>query len=589
MRWGLGPVFIYECLTNSRRWQSYAMRSFGVAALLFAIGTIAVSQGAYFEGKSVEESSQLGESYFYGIIGVELAVVMLAAPAATAGAICLDRSRGTLEHMMATDLSDAEIVLGKLGARLMPVMGLLTCSLPVLAISTLLGGIDLFALVVAFAVIAAVAVFGCTFALALSVWARKPHEVVLAVYMFWALSLLAYPIGPGIARSMGIYQPCDWLLLANPFYLAYQPYRAASKIDWWELAEFFAVTLGSSAVLALLTIRTTRPTAIRGRGRVETIPGLGVFSRIVRWLPGPSIDRNPVLWREWHRSRSPRVAVLLGVLIGMTTVACALEAYVIWNDGDDHLGMNISRYGGAYAYMLQVIFGLLVLSAVAPMSLSEERQRGSLDVLMTTLLSTRSIVIGKWLSTFRLVPWLVIGPGLLAVAHATSPVLIWRRGSNFGPGEYLYASALVVVTILAHGAAITSIGLLLATWIPRQSRAIGISVTLFVVIAIGWPLVIQASSSGRQGPPRGAALSPIFAVEVLVDELSGPEDRFRDILWEVTAWDAGVILTAIGLMGWTARSFDRCLGRMAERSSKVVAVSANRTGARAPAELGDRS
>ncbi len=43
MRWGLGPVFIYECLANSRRWQTYALRSAGVAALLFAMGTIAMS------------------------------------------------------------------------------------------------------------------------------------------------------------------------------------------------------------------------------------------------------------------------------------------------------------------------------------------------------------------------------------------------------------------------------------------------------------------------------------------------------------------------------------------------------------------
>ena len=57
----------------------------------------------------------LGELYFYGLIGVELAIVMLAAPAAAAGAICGDRARGTLDHILVTDLSDAEIVLGKLG------------------------------------------------------------------------------------------------------------------------------------------------------------------------------------------------------------------------------------------------------------------------------------------------------------------------------------------------------------------------------------------------------------------------------------------------------------------------------------------
>ncbi len=229
MRNGLGPVFSYECLTNARRWQLYAMRSFGVASLLLAMGAIAASQDAIFEGRSVEEYSQLGTSYFYAMIGVELALVMLAAPAATAGAICLDRSRGTLEHMMATDLSDAEIVLGKLAARVLPVIALVSCSLPVLAISTFLGGIDLFATTVAFAVILAVAVFGCTLAMALSVWARKPHEVIMAVFMAWALLLLAPPIGRGIASSMGFYGPFAWLMLANPFYLACRPTLAPER------------------------------------------------------------------------------------------------------------------------------------------------------------------------------------------------------------------------------------------------------------------------------------------------------------------------------------------------------------------------
>ena len=128
------------------------------------------------------------------MIGVELALVMLAAPAATAGAICLDRARGTLAHMLMTDLSDSEIVLGKLAARLLPVLGLVACTWPVMAISSLLGGIDPIALTLAFAIIVAVAVLGCTMALALSVWARKSHEVILATYTVFILGMLLWPI-----------------------------------------------------------------------------------------------------------------------------------------------------------------------------------------------------------------------------------------------------------------------------------------------------------------------------------------------------------------------------------------------------------
>ena len=86
--------------------------------------------------------------------------------------------------------------------------------------------------------------------------------------------------------------------------------------------------------------------------------------------------------------------------------------------------------------MLQVIFGLLMLSAVAPMSMSEERQRGSLDLLAATTLSTPTIVLGKWLGTLRLVPLLAIGPGLVGFALATAykaPAAACRRGI---PPEY---------------------------------------------------------------------------------------------------------------------------------------------------------
>jgi hypothetical protein len=142
MRWGLGPVFFYECLANSRRWQTYAIRSAGVALLLAAIATIAMPNTTIDPRYALQKYAALGESYFYGLIGVELTLVMFAAPAATAGAICVDRARGNLAHMLATDLSDPEIVLGKLAARLLPVLGLVACSWPVLALSSLPRGGD---------------------------------------------------------------------------------------------------------------------------------------------------------------------------------------------------------------------------------------------------------------------------------------------------------------------------------------------------------------------------------------------------------------------------------------------------------------
>ena len=63
---------------------------------------------------------------------------------------------------------------------------------------------------------------------------------------------------------------------------------------------------------------------------------------------------------------------------------------------------------------VQVGIGLLLLSVSAATSLAEERARGSLDILLSTPLSTFSILVGKWWGAFRLAPHVIFWPALLA-------------------------------------------------------------------------------------------------------------------------------------------------------------------------------
>ncbi len=129
----MGPVFALETSLNARRRHVYEARALFV--LLVLIGLIVVwlvwlndetrnltlgSRVATFE-----RMAKIGELFFYTLAGIQISLVMLVAPAATAGSICIDRARGTLVHMLMTDLSDSEIVLGKLAARLAPVIGMI--------------------------------------------------------------------------------------------------------------------------------------------------------------------------------------------------------------------------------------------------------------------------------------------------------------------------------------------------------------------------------------------------------------------------------------------------------------------------------
>jgi hypothetical protein len=79
MRWGPGPVLIYERRADSRRWQSYGLRAAGVSAILCAMATIASARVATAESWS--DYASLGEGYYIAMIGVELALVLLPAPA----------------------------------------------------------------------------------------------------------------------------------------------------------------------------------------------------------------------------------------------------------------------------------------------------------------------------------------------------------------------------------------------------------------------------------------------------------------------------------------------------------------------------
>src|SRR3954452_20633004 len=162
---GLGPVFAYEWLTASRRWQGYALRSLLVLLLLLGLSGVWLGSHDGAGELSIQQVAEIGRGVYAVTTLIVLGLVGLAAPAATAGGICLDKARGNLTLLLATDLSDAEIVLGKLAARLVPVLGMILGAAPVLAIASLFGGISAVELVGALLVVLACALFGCTLAL----------------------------------------------------------------------------------------------------------------------------------------------------------------------------------------------------------------------------------------------------------------------------------------------------------------------------------------------------------------------------------------------------------------------------------------
>ena len=322
---------------------------------------------------------------------------------------------------------------------------------------------------------------------------------MITVGILWILWLVSRPIWLGMSTVRGVAPPPDWFKKANPFVLVYAPYAWPGYVSMADVAIFVAVLLLISTALLVVTIATIRRRVLEPARRVRPVSvfdRLGI-SRWLAWLPGPSLDGNPVLWREWRRNRPTRLARIMWLMYVIGSVAGAVVGI------REAIAFGVATPSGSIVpnavLLLQFVFGLMIVSCMAPASLAEERVRGSLDVLMTTPLSTESILCAKWLGTFRIVLWLAVLPGLTTVILAfMAPRFIAVGGVSATPEplgvvDRLVAPCLIVVQMLSYGAAITSVGLALATWVPRLGRAIAINMAIFVLITIGWPVFFEAA------------------------------------------------------------------------------------------------
>jgi hypothetical protein len=602
MAWrvGPGPVFIYESLIFARWRQVYAGRALFVLTMLAGLWILwwnsvhapGFGQPMGSRPDTLQALARAGVSFFYALAGIQLSMVLLVAPTATAGALCQDRARGVLAQMAATDLSDSEIVLGKLCSRLAPILAMLACALPVVSLAALLGGIDGGALMGLFAVSAAVAVLGCALALSISVEVVKTDEVVMAVLAFISCWLLSLPLWKGLSRIYGVPPPPEWFYAANPFVLVYAPYTWPGHFGLLEVAIFVAAALAISAGLLAMTIARLRrfvlPAEVGRRKRKFRAPALRLpwlrawLTAIRQWrerLPGPSLDGNPVLWREWYRSRPSRMARILWVLYWLgAALATAIGVH-------DVFAYAIDSMAGGFmiriALVLPSVLGLMLLCVQAPTALGEERARGSLDVLLAAPISTRAIVWGKWMGTYRVALGLAILPGLTAaVMAATCPA---------APVDRVLAPVLVVAELLSWGAAFTSLGLLLATWSARVGRAIGISLMVFLLLSFGWLFVdaivirpaMHAWLFGRYNIEGNdliwidsglLALSPVAAPITTIQALDSDDAR-RWQFWVIMSCWCLLAWAFAGAMYWVVlRSFDRRLGRMRETSQGARAI-----------------
>jgi ABC-type transport system involved in multi-copper enzyme maturation permease subunit len=264
----------------------------------------------------------------------------------------------------------------------------------------------------------------------------------------------------------------------------------------------------------------------------------------------PTLDFNPVLWRECRRSPpSPWLRAIWG-LYALASLGVSIAAFVA--------GQNRGGEMAAFVNAFQFSIGLLLVNITAVASLFEERASGTLGVLMATPLSTSSIVWGKWLASFRVVLLVMLLPALLA-----SGVLVTHPRSGG-----VDALGLLIALMFAYGAFSNSLGLALATWLPRFGVAMGVTVSLYALLAAGPVLLVLAvGHRGGNSMDGFANLSPWWGVGETTARISQRifhENFGWKICWLVLYGAAALALTQATL--WT---FDRCIGRASGRDRNL--------------------
>ena len=332
-------------------------------------------------------------------------------------------------------------------------------------------------------------------------------------------------------------------------------------MDVWTFLAFLGACLATGGSLVGLSIVRIRRVALRQAGQPASGWRLWRLPRLRRpsWLPGlpgPSLDFNPVAWREWHRMRpSGLMRIIWGVYAALGVLWLAVEL---------NMSPPLKNNPEPIALMagFQVALGLLLLSVGAATSLAEERVRGSLDILLLTPMSTRSILAGKWWGTFRKVVPVVFWPGLVTVR------LLVEDGNAF-------AYLLLIGSILASGAAITSLGLAMATWVSRLGRSVALCVTAYAVISVGWPMLVASLFTPDPGRPLvmwSPAVGAFMETALISPDSFLSRDAPAAYGLAASIWILIDLAAAAVLYVMTLGTFDRRLGRMAESGGRPDSI-----------------
>ncbi len=476
-RW-VGPVLLFDLLRLTRRGSAmiFWARGLYLAALLLAIVLLcALELGLRTPAQFLEamraglpvptsKAASFASHFFLVLLGAELMMVVLLTPAYVAGAIAEDRERRIIDYLLASDLSNCEIVLGKWLSRLAHVGLLLLTGLPLLLVAQVLGGVPavflLTGLVVALMTMASLGALS----ILESICNSRPHRAILNIYLgvgFYLLlstgiTLVFFLMGS--ARPSSVPERAGMICWSgNPLLPLVRLFQDRDATDWpngilIEALTDCAIINGLFCFgclwLAIYRLRSYLGTSPLSREerlalRLQKLP-IGLKVEEARKLAAsarphgasppdrPPLNDRPILWKELYVESAPlrlprdvqnvMVAIIrvLTIMFGSIFPLLLLLKFLLVSPSSD--------WWIAVLWISSVLLVFLLAGTAlrAADCLSGERERNTLDALLGTTLENAAIINGKWLASLLIMRSCAIALAIVWGASTLLGVLDWR-------------------------------------------------------------------------------------------------------------------------------------------------------------------
>ena len=619
----VGPVFTREVVIVPRRTRLYITRTAYVFALLVLMCTAWLILAGTQVVQGVGEMARFGALLFQVLALVQLLLAVSFSALFAASGVAQEKDRRTLILLLLTNLTNSELVLGKLLAGLLSVLVLITASLPLFMLTTMFGGVAFEQIGRTFAVTLASALVCGSVGSTIALWRDSTYQTLALT----VLILVAW-IAAGEAVARGAAGP-EWAGIATKVWAAgLSPWQAIQTATHPIVAadetipylgtaiNLFLAVATALAVLAngiaiglvrvwnpsrearprreetaparesiwgaeydLATAGTATPAAARhgrpaGNGQPPPTPKKKTAPS-VHAAPGKTRDvwDNPVLWREirtWAYGRK----VLIVHLAYVALVALAAAALVSMA----HAPGGLTRFSASLTLIPVFILSLLLVNAQAVTSVTNERDRGALDLLLVTDLSAKEFVFGKLGGVLYNAKEMVLLPMLMCG-------YLWTVRALSGENLLYVVLGLMIMNLFS-----AVLGLHSGMSYDNSGSAIGVSLGtlffLFIGIATCMRMMIAFSGSFHmQLQPflafmGGGSLALYLALgarnpsqALLVTSLVCPAATFYAITSFLLGYTLGPFLVVVATYGFAVMSmlqpalfeFDVATGRTSSR------------------------